>query len=110
MLCPKCKHDNPNDVQFCTRCHATLYFTCPKCWYKQDHGGTCDHCGADFKQYQAVYLAGLIGESAKETQREADKVGHVMTAAQMAVTCATSPWMAILILARTILFRLLRPS
>jgi len=108
MLCPKCMTENADDLQFCTRCHATLRFKCPKCWYEQNHGGTCDHCGADFKQYQAVFLAGLIGENARETQADADKVGHVMTATQMAVTAVTSPWMAILILARAVLFRLLR--
>ncbi len=109
MVCPKCKLDNWEDVKFCTRCHTTLRFECPKCWYAQNHGGTCDHCGTDFKQYQAVYLAGLIGENARDTQKEADKVGHVLTAAQMAITSITSPWMALLLLARTVLFRLLRP-
>ncbi len=110
MVCPKCFHDSPGEVQYCTRCHATLYFTCPKCFCKQYHGGTCDECGANFEQYQAVYLAGIIGESARETQKEADKVGRVMSATQIAISAATSPWTAVLVLTRTILFRLLRPS
>jgi hypothetical protein len=108
MLCPKCSSHSPQGVQFCTNCHTTLRFTCPKCWEAQYHGGACDSCGADFKQYQAVYLSGLIGENARETKKDSDKIGHVVTATQITVTSITSPWMALLILVRTVLFQLLK--
>jgi len=54
MDCPKCKTANPDDVQFCTRCHATLRYICPSCKHDQAHGGTCDQCGVDFAKYAVM--------------------------------------------------------
>ncbi len=51
MLCPKCQQENSETAQFCTRCHMTLRFVCPKCRHIQRHGGQCDVCGLDFMKY-----------------------------------------------------------
>ena len=57
MQCPKCGQENPENVQFCTRCHLTLRFVCPACRHSQEHGGKCDVCGVDFAKYAAVLLS-----------------------------------------------------
>lgn len=51
MQCPKCKTENTEEAQFCTRCHATLRYTCPACKHVQFHGGKCEQCGVDFMKY-----------------------------------------------------------
>jgi predicted amidophosphoribosyltransferase len=60
MICPRCGRDNREGVQFCTNCHETLLFKCPVCWHVQEHGGTCEKCGASFAAFwelAAVYQA-----------------------------------------------------
>lgn len=57
MTCPKCGAANSDGVRFCTRCHATLIFKCPKCDHTQLHGGTCDACGLDMDTFWKWHLA-----------------------------------------------------
>jgi hypothetical protein len=68
MRCPKCRHENSERAQFCTRCHAPLRFTCPACRHVQDHGGKCDQCGVDFAKY-ATMLVFQAREGAQEKRR-----------------------------------------
>jgi hypothetical protein len=63
MQCPKCGVDSPDTVQFCTRCHETLLWKCPKCWHQQRHGGSCERCGLNFSVFWQATL---------ERQREED--------------------------------------
>ncbi len=51
MQCPKCGNLNPDTVDFCTHCHATLRYTCPACKHVQLQGGKCQQCGIDFAKY-----------------------------------------------------------
>ena len=71
MTCPKCSHVNPDGIQFCTRCHAPLRYTCPACKHVQDHSGNCDQCGVDFAKYAAVLMA--QAQSRAEQDRERSK-------------------------------------
>jgi Double zinc ribbon len=66
MQCPKCRHENPDSVQFCLRCHATLRYICPACKHVQDHGGTCDSCGVDFMKYAMMMQFELKKQSDQE--------------------------------------------
>jgi hypothetical protein len=68
MRCPKCRHENSERAQFCTRCHAPLHFTCPACRHVQDHGGKCDQCGVDFAKYAAM-LVFQTRDGAQEKRR-----------------------------------------
>src|SRR5208337_3602543 len=56
MRCPKCLRENPDNLQFCTRCHTPLRFTCPACRHVQDHSGKCEQCGVDFAKYAAMLV------------------------------------------------------
>ncbi|HEU5410044.1 MAG TPA: zinc ribbon domain-containing protein [Candidatus Acidoferrales bacterium] len=85
MTCPKCGAENAQGVQFCTTCHATLVFKCPKCEHTQSHGGVCDACGLNMTAFWAVYL---------ETKSEEDqKIAHDKTMAVIhnVAAVATAP-------------------
>lgn len=85
MTCPKCGAENAEGVQFCTTCHATLVFKCPKCEHTQNHGGVCDACGLNLNLFWATYL---------ETKREEDdKIAHdkTMAAIHNVAAVATAP-------------------
>lgn len=69
MECPKCKTQNADTVQFCTRCHATLLYKCPACAATQRHGGSCDKCGVDFAKYAAM----LISQESIRAGRDRDR-------------------------------------
>ena len=71
MQCPKCRQENPDTAQFCTRCHTTLRYFCPACKQVQDHGGKCDQCGVDFAKYGAmlVFKAKDDAKQAREQTR-----------------------------------------
>jgi len=88
MQCPQCGCANPNGVAFCTHCHATLMFKCPKCWHEQNHGAKCEQCGADFGQLQGVYLAQVMAEEFRETQDEETRVNAAAFAASNPVMAA----------------------
>ncbi len=55
--CPKCRQDNPETAQFCTRCHAPLRYVCPACAHVQAQGGTCEVCGVDFLKFGMAQIA-----------------------------------------------------
>jgi hypothetical protein len=55
--CPKCSQPNLDTAQFCTRCHQTLLYRCPKCWHEQHASGKCEKCGEDLALYWTRQLA-----------------------------------------------------
>jgi uncharacterized membrane protein YvbJ len=81
MQCPHCGSPNPDGVAFCTRCHATLIFKCPKCWHEQNHGLKCDQCGADFSQLQGTSLAQVMAEEFRASQEEENRLNAAVFAA-----------------------------
>lgn len=76
MQCPKCHRENPQEAQFCTRCHTPLRFTCPACRHVQDHGGKCDQCGVDFAKYAAMLLFQAT-EGAQVKRRRAQRKASI---------------------------------
>lgn len=83
MVCPKCGTANADGVQFCTNCHATLIFKCPKCAHSQPHGGSCDACGENF----ALFWAQRLATKALEEERiEKDKKKAEINAVATALT------------------------
>ena len=85
MDCPKCGTANADGVQFCTNCHATLIFKCPKCEHTQTHGGRCDLCGEDFAFFWAQHFTAKAAEDARiekdkaEAEAEANAVRTALT-------------------------------
>jgi hypothetical protein len=69
MRCPKCGRETPDTASFCIRCHATLRFVCPACRHPQDHGRTCDACGADFEKYLEVLETRMVEQAEAERRR-----------------------------------------
>jgi RNA polymerase subunit RPABC4/transcription elongation factor Spt4 len=65
MVCPKCGTTNADGVQFCTNCHATLFFKCPKCEHIQSHNDTCEKCGTNFAAFWSGYLEHSFEEQEK---------------------------------------------
>jgi uncharacterized membrane protein YvbJ len=88
MDCPRCGVANAEGVQFCTNCHATLFFKCPKCEHTQAHGIVCEKCGTNFAQFWAIYMT---QKSAENDRLESDKV---KAAERMALQMATLPFAA----------------
>jgi len=70
MQCPKCRQENPDTAQFCTRCHTALRYICPACKHVQGHGGKCEQCGVDF----AKYLTMMVFKAKDDAQQERDRV------------------------------------
>ena len=90
MICPKCGAANADGVEFCTRCHATLLFTCPHCNHTQPHSGKCDTCGQNLDLFWKTYLVKTQAEAA---DAEAQQMKTEAKAVQTAVTFPFSgPW------------------
>ena len=70
MHCPKCRQENFETAQFCTRCHTPLRYTCPACKHVQAHGGKCEKCGVDFAKYAMM----LQFQLKKDTDAERDRL------------------------------------
>ena len=86
MICAKCGHDNPGDTQFCTNCHQTLIYRCPKCWHEQRHGGACGKCGLDMTAYWNTYgakqNAALIAEERTNLERSSKEAASLLESFQ----------------------------
>ena len=65
-------------MQFCTNCHATLFYKCPKCDHMQSHNDVCEKCGTNFAAFWAGYLEHTFSE---QQQLENDKLKAVATEA-----------------------------
>ena len=51
MKCPKCQYDNPETMQFCGKCAATLEKICPKCGFlNPGEFAFCGKCAAALKE------------------------------------------------------------
>lgn len=83
MICSKCGAANADRVQFCTNCHATLIFKCPKCEHTQAHGGRCDICGEDFAFFWARHFS---AKDAEDDVIQRDKAKAEANAVRTAVT------------------------
>jgi zinc-ribbon domain len=83
MTCPKCGTANTDGVRFCTNCHATLIFKCPKCEHTQTHGGRCDVCGEDFALFWAQHFT---KKDAEEARIQRDKAQAEALAVRTALT------------------------
>lgn len=83
MTCPKCSAASPDGAQFCTHCHATLLFKCPKCDHLQNHGGICDGCGLNLDEFWTQHLAIKRVEEEnfeqKQMEREVVNIQAAMT-------------------------------
>jgi zinc-ribbon domain len=69
--CPKCGATNPDGVQFCTQCHATLFFKCPRCEHVQARDGLCEQCGMNMDLFWTSYLA---AKSSEQNRIDLDKM------------------------------------
>jgi hypothetical protein len=88
-VCPECHRANPKSAHFCTHCHHTLIYSCPKCWHEQRHGGSCDACHLDLEKYWRVYgatkQAALINEEETNLENSTKRIEGVL------VTIASIP-------------------
>jgi hypothetical protein len=59
-----------------------LIYSCPKCWHEQRHGGSCDACHLDLKQYWRVYgatkQAALINEEETNLENSTKRIEGVL--------------------------------
>jgi RNA polymerase subunit RPABC4/transcription elongation factor Spt4 len=101
MNCPKCGTMNADGVQFCTNCHATLFFKCPKCEHMQSHNDVCEKCGTNFAAFWSGYLQ---QEFQGQEQLDHDKLRAEGVAALQA---ATLPFSASRGLSRFLLFQII---
>ena len=50
MICPKCRHGNPDGVKFCNECGSKLEPVCPSCKVANPSGSKfCNECGQDLR-------------------------------------------------------------
>lgn len=101
MKCPRCGKDNPEGVQFCTNCHATLFYKCPKCDHMQSHNDVCEKCGTNFAAFWAGYLEHTFSE---QQQLENDKL---KAKASEALQAATLPFAMSRGISRFLLFQVI---
>jgi uncharacterized membrane protein YvbJ len=101
MVCPRCGKENLDEVQFCTNCHATLFFKCPKCNHTQSHNDVCEKCGTNFATFWSVYLTSKYAE---QERLEHDKLRAEGAAALQA---ATLPFAASQGIGRFLLFQVI---
>jgi hypothetical protein len=81
-ICPECRRANLDSAHFCTHCHHTLIYSCPKCWHEQRHGGICDACHLDLDKYWRVYgatkQAALINEEETNLEKSTKPIEGVL--------------------------------
>lgn len=77
MQCPKCREENPENSQFCRRCHAPMCYTCPSCRHVQDHGGKCDACGLDFAKYVTALQFQARAQAERQRERSNTRTGLI---------------------------------
>src|SRR5689334_18069738 len=101
MKCPRCGKDNAEGVQFCTSCHATLFYKCPKCQHIQSHNDVCEKCGTNFAAFWAGYLEHSFQE---QEQLDNDKM---KAEAREALNAATLPFAMSRGISRFLLFQVI---
>ena len=71
LSCSECGHENPAEVNFCTKCRAKMTLQCSKCGFKSPQGSEfCGSCGAETEVGAAVRIAKV----AKLTQQASQAV------------------------------------
>src|ERR1700756_4830163 len=87
--CPECQRVNPESAHFCTHCHHTLIYFCPKCCHEHGPGGPWAACHLDLDKYWRVYgapkQAALINEEETNLENSTKRVEGVL------LTIATIP-------------------
>lgn len=101
MNCPRCGTANVERVQFCTNCHETLFFKCPKCEHIQSHNDVCEKCGTNFATFWSGYLANSYME---QEQLERDKL---KAEGMQALNVATLPFAASQGIGRFLIFQVI---
>jgi ribosomal protein L40E len=78
LLCSECGHENPAEMNFCTKCRAKMTLECNKCGFKSPQGSEfCGSCGEDteFRLKKMARNAALAAEVATAARvREAEAV------------------------------------
>src|SRR5215471_5660828 len=55
MLCPSCKTENPQDMNFCGKCGTRLVNRCPKCGFESPTAfDFCGRCGSPLSDYGSM--------------------------------------------------------
>ena len=77
LSCSECGHENPAEVNFCTKCRAKMTLECNKCGFKSPQGSEfCGSCGEDteFRVEKMARNAALAAEAAATAAAEAARV------------------------------------
>jgi uncharacterized membrane protein YvbJ len=77
MVCPACHAANPSGIQFCTHCHATLFFRCPQCWHEQTTNQKCEKCGMDIDNFWRAQVATAEIIEIKEEAEHRERLEHL---------------------------------
>ena len=57
LSCSECGHQNPAEVDFCTKCRAKMTLQCNKCGFKSPQGSEfCGSCGEPIRGPDEVYF------------------------------------------------------
>jgi predicted RNA-binding Zn-ribbon protein involved in translation (DUF1610 family) len=75
LSCSKCGHENPAEVNFCTKCRAKMTLECNKCGFKSPQGSEfCGSCGeeTEFRVEKRARNAALAAAEAAAWVREAE--------------------------------------
>jgi uncharacterized membrane protein YhaH (DUF805 family)/predicted RNA-binding Zn-ribbon protein involved in translation (DUF1610 family) len=75
LLCSECGHENPAEVNFCTKCRAKMTLECNKCGFKSPQGSEfCGSCGeeTEFRVEKRARNAALAAAEAAARVREAE--------------------------------------
>jgi hypothetical protein len=74
LSCSECGHENPAEVNFCTKCRAKMTLECNKCGFKSPQGSEfCGSCGEDteFRVEKMARNAAAEAAAAEEAAAEA---------------------------------------
>ena len=75
MKCPKCQHENPQDMKFCGECGAKLEIICPKCSSSNPpQFKFCSECGHDLREPKETPLIKYEQPQSYTPKHLADKI------------------------------------
>jgi predicted RNA-binding Zn-ribbon protein involved in translation (DUF1610 family) len=93
LSCSECGHENPAEVNFCTKCRAKMTLECNKCGFKSPQGSEfCGSCGEDteFRVEKRARNAALAAEAAATAA--AARVRETAAAARVEAAAAEEEW------------------
>jgi len=78
LSCSECGHENPAEVNFCTKCRAKMTLQCSKCGFKSPQGSEfCGSCGAETEVGAAIRIRKEAKAAAAATPKTiVQKVRH----------------------------------